>query len=567
MPAAATEQSSQNSGFQLDLLLHNANVLTMDPWRPRATSIGVLGGRILGMDDDVASLTAREEVDLRGACVTPGFIDAHCHTTWFGLGLAEVDVSKVRGVEAIYSLLAEAAAMERDDGSADGWIMATGFNQKDHFGEFPDIAKLDAVTAGRPLFIRHTSGHMAVVNSAALRLAGADIAGFPDPDGGVIVRDDDGNPTGLVQETAQNLIQDLIRPYPRDAIVAALERATAQYAREGITSFTEAGIGGGWIGHSPAEFSAYFFAQRTGQLHARAQLMPTIDVLHSINAAESDVFGNGLDLGIASGFGNDYLSLGPVKVFLDGSLIGETAAMSEDYCSHPGAGRGYFQADPLAMWEQILDAYRSGWAIAAHAIGDRAVGLAIDVLTECRERYGAPVVPNRIEHCSLTRPDQMKPLADAGIAVTPQASFFFSMGDQITRELGEERSNWAYRARSFIDAGIRMAGSSDRPVADGQPLRGMQAFVDRQTDSGQTFGDPGEFITAAEALAAYTTVAAEATGLADSRGSITPGKLADFAVLAEDPTDVPTDRISGIAVLATMVGGKFTHNELHAFRS
>lgn len=548
--------------MELDLLLRNARVITMDPAQPMAHSVGVLGGRIVGMDDDVATLGAGETVDLGGAILTPGFVDAHCHTTWFGLGLAEVDLSQARGLEAIYALLEQEAGVRADEASdADAWIMATGFNQKDHGGSFPDIAKLDAVTRRRPLFIRHTSGHMAVVNSAALRLAGADSAGFPDPDGGTIGRDEHGNPNGLVQETAQNLIQDLIRPYPREAIIAALDRGTAQYAREGITSFTEAGISGGFIGHSPAEFSAYFAALRSGRLHARAQLMPTIDVLHTINAAEADAFGSGLDLGIASGFGNDYLSFGPVKVFLDGSLVGETAAMSEDYCTHPGAGRGYFQTDPLALWEQILDAYRSGWSIAAHAIGDRAVGLAIDVLTECRERYGAPVLPNRIEHCSLTRPDQLQAIADACIAVTPQASFFSSMGDQISRALGPERANWAYRARSFIDAGILLAGSSDRPVADGAPLRGMQAYVDRQTDSGQVFGDPSECITASQALAAYTSVAAKATGLFGSRGSITAGKLADFAVLADNPLNVPTDEIAGIAVLATMVGGAFTHSE------
>lgn len=565
--------------MKLDLLLRNANIITMDADRPAAHTLGVWHGLVVGLDEEVEGLDAAEVLDLDGATVTPGFIDAHCHTTWFGLGLAELDVSGARGLEQLYALL-EASVSAEIAGGGSGWLLATGFSQTQHGGQYPDIRELDRITGERPLFMRHNSGHMAVVNTAALRLAGAESPSYADPDGGVIVRGAAGNPTGLVQETAQTLIQQLILPYSIADIEAALERATRYYAAEGITSFTEAGVGGGWIGHSPMELAAYQRAAAAGRLHARAQVMPVLDVLHPLGGHSSDGLApagaardglapagaapSGLDLGVASGFGGDMLSIGPAKVFLDGSLLGETAAVSHEYCSHGSkdnrGNTGYFQADPALLLERIQAAYAAGWSIAAHAIGDRAVDLAIDILAGCAAQYGPRAVPNRIEHASMTRPEQLARLAAAGIAVTPQASFFRDGGDGMAESLGPGRLPWAYRAASFLAAGVTLAGSSDRPVADGNVLRGMQAFVDRRTSSGAVFGNPDERLSPYQALAAYTTGAAAATGTSASKGSLVPGKLADFTVLSASPLDAPD--ISGLQVLATAVGGRFTHSTL-----
>lgn len=563
--------------MKLDLLLRNADIITMDPDRPSARSLGVWRGLVAGLDEDVDDLAAAEILDLGGATVTPGFIDAHCHTTWFGLGLAELDVSKARGLEELYGLLEAATpASGADSGAGHGagaWLMATGFSEQQHGGEFPDIFELDRITGERPLFMRHNSGHMAVVNTAALRLAGAESPSYADPDGGVIVRDSTGRPTGLVQETAQELIQQLILPYSVSEIEVALERATRHYASEGITSFTEAGVGGGWIGHSPVELAAYQRAATNCKLHARAQVMPVLDVLHLFGGHGDDGAGYGsgaagLDLGIMSGFGNEYLSLGPAKVFLDGSLLGETAAVSHEYCSHGQkdntGNTGYFQAEPALLRDRIEAAYAAGWSIAAHAIGDRAVDLAIDILADCEATYGPRTMPNRIEHASMTKPEQLERLAAAGIAVTPQASFFHDGGDGMAASLGPERLPWAYRASSFLSAGVTLAGSSDRPVADGNVLRGMQAFVDRRTSSGAVFGNPAERLSPYQALAAYTTGAAAATGMSAVKGSLAPGKLADFTVLSGSPLDAGS--ISELHVLATAVGGRFTHNTLTALQ-
>lgn len=546
--------------MQLDLILTNSRIITMDTTRPTARSLGILNGRIVGIDDDLAGLAAREVLDLRGKVLIPGLNDAHCHTAWFGLTLGEVDLSQLTDLDQVYAVLDTAAQTppigEDNDG---GWLVASGFDHHRFGGRFPDRAVLDRVAAGRPLFIRRTSGHGGIANTEALRRAGVLASGFTDPVGGKVVRDEVGEPTGLLQETAQALVLDLLRPYPRHTLVAAIDRATSQYAREGITSFTDAGVGGGWIGHAPDELGAFQDARSAGKLHARAQLMPAIETLQSVPGA-------GLGLGMYSGFGDDLLSLGPAKIFLDGALSSETAAQTEPYATG-SSNQGYLLDEPAALRRQMVDAHRAGWSIAAHAIGDAAIDLAIATFTELRDSGGAgsdgPVpLPHRIEHAAVVRPDQLAALAKLGVAVAPQASFFHPIGDAMARSLGPRRAAFTYRAKSFLDAEIRLAGSSDRPCADGTALRSIQAYVDRLTSSGAVFGSEHERLSAEEALRIHTVGSAAATGYGRVKGMLSVGMLADCAVLAESPLDVPTDQIASIDVLATLLGGRFTHNQL-----
>ena len=535
----------------LDLILTNARVITMDPRRPTAGSVGILNGRIVGLDADLAGLTAREVIDLRGKVLIPGLNDAHCHTAWFGLTLGEVDLSQLDDLEQVYARLHVAAQVPADDDG--GWLVASGFDHHRFGGQFPDRDALDRVGGGRPLFIRRTSGHGGIANTEALRRAGVLARGFNDPVGGRVVRDGSGAPTGLLQETAQALVLDLLRPYARETLIAAIDRATSRYASEGITSFTDAGIGGGWIGHAPDELGAFQDARAAGKLHARAQLMPAIETLRSEAGA-------GLGLGMYSGFGDDMLSLGPAKIFLDGALSSETAAQTEPYAT--GAlNKGYLLDDPVVLRQQMTDAHRAGWSIAAHAIGDAALDLAIDTFRGFPDRPNGSL-PHRIEHAAVVRPDQLSALAALGVAVAPQASFFRPIGDAMAHSLGARRAAFTYRAKSFLDAGVRMAGSSDRPCADGAALRSVQSYIDRLTSGGAIFGAASERLTAAEALRVYTAGSADATGFGRVKGQLAAGMLADCAVLGESPLDVPTGDIADIPVLATLVGGRFTHHQL-----
>lgn len=554
--------------MNLDLILRGAEIITLEDERPRAHSIGILHGRIAGFDEELDRCTATREIDLAGAAVVPGFIDAHCHTTWWGLGLESVDLAHARGLDELYALLeAEAARLDElgDDGA---WLHGTGFNHEHHGGAFPDIARLDAITGERPLYLRHVSGHQAITNTATLSLAGALEPGFEDPVGGAVLRDGDGHPTGVVEEAAQGIVQNLLLPYSREAIVDALDAATTSYAAEGITSFTEAGIAAGWIGHSPLEVAAYQLAHRTGRLHARAQLMPTLDALHPVTGHAEDLHGGtgrGLDLGLGAGFGDDWVSLGPVKVFMDGSLLGATAAVTEDFCGHPH-NHGYLLDDEASYRDKVASAYRAGWPIALHAIGDAAIDLALEIVIGCQDAYGPNPLPNRIEHFGIARPDQVELAARHGIAVTPQAAFIGPLGDQMADLVGPDREGWLYRGRSIVDAGGILAGSSDLPVADNNVRRGLQAWVDRRTSTGRVLGGvhddgaPVEGLTPDEALRAYTCWAAAATGTLADKGTLRSGKLADLVVLSASPLHAPD--IADLDVLATLVGGAFTHNAL-----
>ncbi|WP_053384641.1 amidohydrolase [Leucobacter celer] len=548
--------------MRLDLILRAREILTMDPARPTATSVGVIGGRIVGFDEELAGLEAERVLDFGDAVATPGLIDAHCHTAWWGLGLAAIDLSAARGLEALYALIAAEAARLDELGDADAWVHGTGFNQAHHGGLFPDIARLDEITGGRPLYLRHTSGHASITNTATLRLVGALEPGFENPVGGVVVRDGSGAPTGLVEEAAQGLVQALLLPYSRERLIEALDAATSRYAAQGITSFTEAGVGGGWIGHSPVEVAAYQAASERGRLHARAQLMPAIDALRPLEGHAADFHGEGdgagLDLGIRAGFGDDAVRFGHVKVFLDGSLLGATAAVTEDFCGHAEHGnRGYLLDEPETYRERALGAYRAGWPLALHAIGDAAIDLALDIIEEAQDRYGRLDVPCRIEHFAIARPEQVERAGRLGIAVTPQAGFIGSFGEQMADRVGPERRDWLYRGRSVIDAGVILAGSSDLPVADNDLRRGMQSAVDRIADGGVALG-PDEAITPEEALRTHTEWAARATGQLADKGTLERGKLADFAVFSASPLTAPS--IAQLDIVATVLGGELSYD-------
>ncbi|MER5179043.1 amidohydrolase [Streptomyces sp. NPDC002896] len=543
--------------MRLDLLVRNANIRTLDESRPTARSLGVLHGRIVGLDDDVDHLPARRVLDAGGATVLPGFNDAHCHTAWFGLTLSQLDVSGCRTTDEVYAAVAAYA----ENLAPDAWVIGAGLDHNKMGGNYPHRAHLDRAAGGRPVWLKHTSGHACVVNTPVLDAAGALAPGFTDPKGGVVSRDEHGLPDGLLEETAQSLVQRQVLPYPVETIADAVNAATRHYLSEGITSFTEAGIGGGWIGHSPVELAAYQRARDTGRLHTRAQLMAASDVLHPLTAHADDDIALGLDLGIRTGFGDDRLSLGPVKIFLDGSLLGRTAAVTEPFCGCPhdeaeaANPTGYFQNDPASMTDLVVDAHRAGWTVAAHAIGDRAVDLALDAFTRAQRVKPRAGVLHRIEHAGVVRPDQLARFAEAGVVPVPQHNFLHTFGDAMAAALGPERTAWSYRLRSFLDLGLPVPGSSDRPVAPGAPLPAIQSMVTRLTETGVPYG-PDESVPLLAALRAWTDGSAQATGFGGRKGRLVPGQLADLTVLDGDPVRSDPDLIGAIPVLATLVGGE-----------
>jgi len=531
-----------------DLALVNANVLTMDPDRPRATAVGIAHGRITALDEIPPG--AAHVVDLRGATVLPGFHDAHNHMIGFGMSLGEVDISSppIGSLDELYAAIARRAETTEPG----EWVIGSGYDQNKLGGHHPDRDALDRAAPGRRVWLRHTSGHMCVVNSLVLADLGIEEAGTEIP-GGRVATDSGGRPTGLLEERAQLLVGSLVYPYPLAELTDAIARAASQYLKEGVTSCTEAGIGGGWVAHSPAELAAYAAARDQGRLGVRIELMPAREALHPLGAHREDGLDAGLDLGIGTGFGDDWLRLGAVKIFADGSLVGRTAAMHDPFAGN-GDNRGYLQADADELRAAIIAAHRSGWQVATHAIGDRAVDLALDAYDEAITRYPRRDPRHRIEHFAVVQPRQVTRAAELGVIAVPQGRFAAELGDGMLAAVGPDRHAWLYRQRSLLEAGMVLPGSSDRPVVAGAPLLGIDGMVNRRTSSGAPF-TPGEAVTAEQALRAWTWGSAYASRQEHVKGSISPGMLADLVVLSEDPTAVSPDRIAGLEVLATITGG------------
>lgn len=540
--------------MQLDLLFRNGVMLTGDRDRPRASQLGVWGGVIVGVDEQVEGASARRVIDLQGATVTPGFHDAHCHTAWFGLGLQSVNLARASTVEEVQdALVARAAITPRGQ-----WVHGVNLDHN-RIGRYPDRLELDAASADHPIAVRHTSGHAMVINSKALVLARLLDSHVVDPEGGRIVRDAAGTPTGVLEEQAQQIVQALILPRSIEDLVNGIDAAGRVYLREGITSTTEAGIGAGWVGHSAVEAAAYQYARDTGCLHSRTNLMVAADVLHPVSSHPDDHISLALDLGLRTGFGDSRLRLGAIKVFTDGSLLGRTALVTEPFCDY--GGTGYLQRSESSAMDIVREAHRAGWQVALHAIGDAAVDLALDAVEAAQQASPRLDPRHRIEHAGMVRPEQMSRMAALGVVAVTQPGFVSAFGDAMAAAVGPERIPWTYRIASLVDSGIHVAGSSDRPVASGSPLRGIQAMVQRLTDSGLPFG-PDEAVNAQQAIHHYTKESAYAVHMDHRIGSLEAGMLADLAILQEDPTELAPSRISSIPVLATVIGGEFVYDTM-----
>lgn len=513
--------------------LTNARVLTMDPDHPVAHDLGIWKGRIVGLDEAVTSLPAREVIDLQGATVLPGFIDSHVHLAWTGLKASSPSLAGLARVEDVLDVVAEACSRKNTPGA---WVSVGGYDQR-ALGRHLTATELDRVSQGHKLFVMHQSGHACVVNTAVLDLLPADV---PHED-------------GVLVESAMGAVRKLRLPYAQEELADAVEYAARECLTEGITAVAEAGIGGGLLGHSPVELGAYQLLRDQGRLPLRVQLMPGGDTLRQVGAHERDGIPRGLDLGLRTGFGDDWLSVGALKIYTDGGMMARTAALTAPYEGSDHTGQ--LQADPEHLTSLIVDGHLGGWQLAVHAIGDRAADLALDALERAQELRPRTDARHRIEHAGLIRPDQLPRFARLGLSAVVQPNFLRYFGDDYATIMGAERAPWMYRGRGFLDHGVTLVGSSDRPVTDGSPLRAVQFMVERASTSGQLIG-PDEAITVDEALYAYTVAGAYACRWDDTAGSLSPGKRADLVVLGDDPRRVDTSRIGDIEVVATFVDGR-----------
>ncbi|MFI6284417.1 amidohydrolase [Streptomyces sp. NPDC051018] len=539
--------------MQIDTIYTNARVTTLDRSRPRARRIGVLAGRIVGLDEELDGVSAARMVDLGGAPVVPGFNDAHYHLSAAGTALLRIDLrpDTAPTLDVLYRRVAEHAAQTPPG----DWVLGVGYDQN-KLGAHPDREQLDRACGPRPALVLHCSGHLAVASSAALARMGIGTAPpVTQIAGGTIDVDETGRPTGLLAEAAVDVALEAVGPMSAEQFAVAIGRAARQAVASGITSVTEPGIGTtGLLGNNCADLAAFAEARRRGELCVRTSVMPSADVLHEITPFEDGRPWFGLDLGVASGFGDEWLKVSAAKFMVDGSLIGRTAHLSEPYADTPG-GSGYLREGREVVIERIVRAHEFGWQIAAHAIGDAAIDLVLDAYEQAQHRHPRRDPRHRIEHCAVTRPDQLPRIATLGAVPVPQGRFVHEIRDGMIQALGAARTAWCYRGRSFLAAGTALPGSSDCPVVSGEPLRGIHAMVNRRTSGGQPLGE-AEALTPVEALHAFTIGSAFAAHEEGSKGALTPGRFADFVVLSDELLEVAPDRIDHLQIGATVVGGR-----------
>jgi len=526
------------AAFAADLIVVNANVITVDPSRPQAEAFAVENGRIsaVGSNAEIRRLAGASTrvLDLQGKTVTPGFNDVHLHpravfpddspysTPWLG-------PDKVRNMDDLI------AALKKKAGNTPKGMLVRGDRYDDvSLGRFPTRHDLDKASTDHPISISHASGHVTSVNSYILEASGI-TKDTKDPPGGAFDRDPDGTPNGVIRESASRLLKrGSAVPVPPEEEIAALVRCFREYAARGITS---AGVAGG----SPQTFSQLEAARKAGN-PVRVGFM----FFETHFPALSGV-------GLKSGFGDGFLRLTSLKVFHGNSLSGRTCWVSEEYSDRPG----YFGIPPARSQEDLDKAFQqmhdAGWQIATHSNGDREIDMVLTAIERAQAHDPRPDARHRIEHASIMNQALLERAKKAGVILVFH-SYMWEHGEKL-ESYGEKRLAMMHAYRTAIDMGIHVAGHSDSTVSAADPLLRIQDMVTRKGSNGKVYGG-NQRVSVDEAIKVWTLDGAYATFEEKIKGSITAGKLADFVVLRQDPRRVNPDTIKDIVVDSTYVDGE-----------
>jgi len=515
-------------------------VWTGDASRPWAEAVAVRDGRIVavGSTADVQPLIGpdTERVSVEGALLLPGFIDSHTHLLDGGVTLASVQLRDARSPEQFVQRFADHVA-ERPDGE---WVLGGTWDHEAWGGELPTRQWIDAVTPEHPVWVYRLDGHMALANSLALELAGIDAA-TSDVEGGEIVRDGNGQPTGVFKDNAMALVERVVPAFSESQRDEQLRAALDYLAANGVTT-----------AHDMATFESLATLRRARARDALAVRVHAYVPLAEWQRLEADV--------AAHGRGDDWLRSGGLKGFMDGSLGSHTAAFLEPYSDTP-TDRGFLINELADMGRWISAADAAGLHIAVHAIGDRAIRDLLDIYARTAEQNGPRDRRFRIEHAQHIHPDDLGRFAAQQIIASMQPYHCIDDGRWAERVIGTERSRTTYAFRALMDSGATVAFGSDWFVAPASPLEGIYAAVTRRTlDGAHPEGwVPEEKIPVEDALRAYTANAAYATFDEDRKGRIAPGMLADLVLLDRDITAVAPEAIRQVRVLQTVVGGRTSY--------
>jgi predicted amidohydrolase YtcJ len=527
-----------------DLVLLGGKIVTLDDARPEASALAARDGVIVAVGDGEEIERYRgpgtRVIELEGRLAIPGFIEGHAHFASIGRALINVDLRGARDWDEVVQRVVDEAA-EREPGD---WILGRGWHQEkwdavpdDAVEGYPTHALLSSRVPDHPVILTHASGHASMVNLRAMQLAGID-ADTPDPEGGQILRDRRGRPTGLLRERAEDLVSA-----PDDAqLERAIELADEECLSKGVTSFQDAGVGFDTVDRLRA-------AAEAGELGVRLWIM-----LSASNEALSERIADYRVVNAA----DHHFTVRAVKRLIDGALGSHGAWLLEPYSDLPEShGHNTIPLDELERTAQI--ALEHDLQLCVHAIGDRGNRETLDLY----ERVFAAQPERadrrwRVEHAQHLHPDDIPRFAELGVIASMQGIHCTSDGPWVPTRLGEERaSNGAYVWRSLIDSGATVSNGTDAPVEDVDPIPNFHALVTRRTADGVFFGD--QRMTRIEALEAYTINAAYAAFEDGIKGSLTPGKLADVVVLSQDILTVPDDEILQTEVLYTIVGGELLY--------
>lgn len=407
---------------------------------------------------------------------------------------------------------------------------------------------LDKASQKHPICLVHVSVHGAVVNSLALKELGY-TKKTPDPPGGIIYRDSQGEPNGIISESAfmtplffqkPSIYAHMIAAYEPQERVKMIKRCAARYQRLGLVGVHDPFV-------DSLTWQTYAEAAQQGQLHLR--------IYAYILNQWADPF---LSMGIKSGFGSEWVKVGAIKIFLDGGMSSRTAAVSRPYIYPPSAGRGILNYDQKSLNREIEKFHKAGYQISVHAQGDRALSVLLKAFGRTIDKGNS--LRHHIVHAGNLTSEQIEQVKDLGLYITSQPNFFSLLGDGFIEAYGQDRARDLYRFRTILEKGIKLAFSSDCPVADPNPLIGLRDALLRKTGSGQDFG-PAESLSADKALPLYTREAAYFSFEEKERGTLREGKLADFIVLDKNPLEVPAEKIPECQIKMTVIGGQIIYGD------
>jgi predicted amidohydrolase YtcJ len=521
-----------------DLVLRGGRVWAGRGLAP-ASALAVRGERVLAVGDDEAVRprigAGTRVVELGGRLMVPGFNDAHVHFLAGGFSLLSVDLRDA----ADEAELARRIAAHAKKLPAGTWILNGNWDhERWPSRREPTRALLDPATPEHPVFVCRLDSHMGLANSLALRLAGV-TRETRDVAGGEIVRDERGEPTGLLKDNAMALVARAVPVRSRADNLAAARAALAEAARRGVTTLQD---------NSPVDaLPTYQDLREAGQLTARFSVWRyATESLAPLRAA-----------GVRTGLGDDWIRLGALKILADGSIGAATAAFFEPLASNP-ASRGLLLLAPEELERLVREADAAGDQLAVHAIGDRAGALVLDAFEKAVAANGPGERRFRIEHAQHVRAADLARYRALGVVASVQPSHCIDDMRFLEKHVGPSRLPDAYRWRSFFAAGVRLAFGTDWPVAPLDPRLGLYAAVTRERPEGGPPGgfEPQERLSLEEALDAYTAGAAWAERAEGSKGTLEPGKLADLVVFADDLFAVPPRRILETPVDLTVVGGR-----------